>query len=87
MRKIYLLDDMDCTPCEEVKKELGDTRSELKKEITGLKKEKNRLAAEELTRIIRRANAVGALRCTGAGAMPPLPTTSEVDAFLEGIGQ
>ncbi|MGB2824708.1 MAG: carbohydrate kinase, partial [Phycisphaerae bacterium] len=47
----------------------------------------NRLAADELTRIIRRANAVGALTCTGAGAMPPLPTTSEVDAFLEGIGQ
>ncbi len=45
----------------------------------------SRLAAEELTRIVRRASAVGALTCIGAGAMPPLPTTSEVDTFLKGI--
>jgi fructokinase len=36
----------------------------------------------ELTRIVRRANAVGALSATRVGAIPSLPTTAEVDAFL-----
>ena len=36
----------------------------------------------ELTRIVRRANAVGALTCTRVGAIPALPTSAEVDAFL-----
>ncbi len=45
-----------------------------------------RLAGDELTRILRRANAVGALTCTAAGAMPPLPTAEQVDAFLAGQG-
>jgi len=42
----------------------------------------NRLDAAELTRIVRRANAVGALTCTKVGAIPALPTAAEVDAFL-----
>lgn len=36
----------------------------------------------ELRRIVRRANAVGALACTRVGAIPALPTRGEVDAFL-----
>jgi len=40
------------------------------------------LSAAELTRILRRANAVGALTCTKTGAIPALPTAPEVDAFL-----
>lgn len=36
----------------------------------------------ELTRIIRRANAVGALATTKVGAIPAMPTTAEVDEFI-----
>jgi fructokinase len=35
-----------------------------------------------LCQIIARANAIGALTCTRAGAIPALPTTSEIDTFL-----
>ena len=42
------------------------------------------LDAAELTRIVRRANAVGALCCTKIGAIPSLPTSAEVEAFLNG---
>jgi fructokinase len=45
-----------------------------------------RLDAPELTRIVRRANAVGALTATKVGAMPALPTTADVDAFLAARG-
>lgn len=40
------------------------------------------LTPDELTRIVRRANAVGALACTQVGAIPSLPTAAEVEAFL-----
>ncbi|HAU39056.1 MAG TPA: carbohydrate kinase [Phycisphaerales bacterium] len=40
------------------------------------------LDAPELTRIVRRANAVGALACTRVGAIPSLPAAREVDEFL-----
>ena len=40
------------------------------------------LPCEELTRIVRRANAVGALACTKVGGIPSLPTAEQVDAFL-----
>lgn len=40
------------------------------------------LPLDELTRIVRRANAVGALACTQIGAIPSLPTASEVETFL-----
>lgn len=40
------------------------------------------LPADELARIVRRANAVGALACTQVGAIPSLPTAAEVEAFL-----
>jgi sugar/nucleoside kinase (ribokinase family) len=36
-----------------------------------------------LRRLVRYANAVGALTATGMGAMAPLPTRAEVEAFLE----
>lgn len=36
-----------------------------------------------LADIIRRANAIGALACTRPGAIPALPTTEEIDVFLE----
>lgn len=41
------------------------------------------LKLEELTTIVRRANAVGAITCTRAGAIPALPKLAEVNAFLE----
>lgn len=40
------------------------------------------LDADELRRIVRRANAVGALSATAVGAIPSLPTADAVDAFL-----
>ncbi len=41
------------------------------------------LEISELAEIIRRANAIGALACTRAGAIPALPTKQEIDVFLE----
>lgn len=41
------------------------------------------MSVDEIATIIRRANAVGALTCTRAGAIPALPTSEEVDQFLE----
>ncbi len=41
------------------------------------------MTVDEITTIIRRANAVGALTCTRAGAIPALPTSEDVDTFLE----
>ena len=41
----------------------------------------------ELRRIVRRANAVGALATTRAGAIPAMPTREEVDAFLTAAGE
>ena len=40
------------------------------------------LDAAELSRIVRRANAVGALACTKVGAIPSLPTAGAVDEFV-----
>lgn len=40
------------------------------------------LDQDELTRIVRRANAVGALACTKVGAIPSLPTADEADELL-----
>ncbi len=45
------------------------------------------LEAGQLRRIVRRANAVGALTTTRAGAIPALPTRQEVDAFLTAAGE
>ncbi len=42
----------------------------------------NELDESQLRRIIRRANAVGALTTRFAGAIPALPTRDQVDAFL-----
>ena len=41
------------------------------------------LSLDTIADIARRANAVGAIACTRPGAIPALPTTDEVDAFLE----
>ncbi len=43
----------------------------------------NSLSMDELKEIAMRANAVGAITCTRAGAIPALPTLSELEAFLE----
>jgi len=40
-----------------------------------------------LRRIVRRANAAGAITTTAAGAMPSLPTRRQVDAFLTRRGE
>ena len=40
------------------------------------------LSEDELTRLLRMANAAGALTCTKVGAIPALPTREEVEAFL-----
>ncbi len=37
-----------------------------------------------LAGLVRRANAVGALACTGVGAIPSLPTSESLEAFLAG---
>jgi fructokinase len=41
------------------------------------------MTLDQLSDILRRANAVGALTCTKAGAIPALPTCEEVTMFLE----
>ena len=43
------------------------------------------LSLDQLTDIFRRANAVGALACTRAGAIPALPRMAEIDAFLQNL--
>ena len=43
------------------------------------------LSQDELVRILRLANAAGALTCTQVGAIPALPTRAEVEAFLQTI--
>ena len=40
------------------------------------------LGEDHLSRIVRRANAVGALATTTPGAIPAMPTRAKVDAFL-----
>ncbi len=44
------------------------------------------LGGDELRRIVRRANAVGALTTTRRGAIPALPKRAEVEAFLTSAG-
>lgn len=41
------------------------------------------LSLEKISEIVRRANAIGALTCTRAGAIPALPKQDEVKTFLE----
>ncbi len=43
------------------------------------------LAIEQLEQIVQRANAIGAITCTKAGAIPALPTKEEVDSFLTSV--
>lgn len=43
------------------------------------------LPLETLTDIVRRANVVGALACTRAGAIPALPRKQEIDSFIESL--
>lgn len=45
------------------------------------------LDGDELNRIVRRANAVGALATTRHGAIPALPRRDEVDALLNAAGE
>jgi len=40
------------------------------------------MTLEQVTAIIRRANAIGAITCTNAGAIPALPTKIQLDEFL-----
>lgn len=42
------------------------------------------LPTEKLEKIVRRANAAGAITCTAFGAIPTLPTAAAVDLLLEG---
>lgn len=44
-----------------------------------------KLSQDELQKIFQRANAVGALACTRAGAIPALPKITEIDAFLQNL--
>lgn len=43
------------------------------------------LELDTLEQIFSRANAVGAIACTRAGAIPALPKITEIDAFLENL--
>ncbi len=45
------------------------------------------LEAPQLQRLVRRANAVGALTTTRAGAIPALPSRQQADAFLSAAGE
>lgn len=45
------------------------------------------LDAAELRRIVRRANAAGALTTTARGAIPALPRRDELEAFLSNRGE
>jgi fructokinase len=52
--------------------------------LTGLHQHANALTDEAtLRKICRRANAVGALTTTQRGAIPALPTTAQLDSFLD----
>src|SRR5579883_1693294 len=42
----------------------------------------NDLSLEQIAAIIQRANAIGAIACTKAGAIPALPSRAEVEQFL-----
>jgi fructokinase len=41
------------------------------------------LSASDVEKIVQRANAIGALTCTRAGAIPALPTAAETIEFLD----
>lgn len=43
------------------------------------------LTLDQLAEIFKRANAVGAIACTRAGAIPALPKSTEIDAFLQNL--
>lgn len=43
----------------------------------------SKLTSEKLSKILKEANAVGALTCTKAGAIPALPKAEEVRSFLD----
>jgi len=57
--------------------------------LATLKNERNRreslksLPVDAIAQIVRRANAIGAMTCTKPGAIPALPTFSEVEHFLK----
>lgn len=55
------------------------------KSATNRREALERLTLDKLTEIFRRANAVGALACTRAGAIPALPRMAEIDAFLQNL--
>ncbi len=40
------------------------------------------LNMKQLEEIVQRSNAIGALACTRAGAIPALPSSAEIDAFM-----
>lgn len=40
------------------------------------------LSVKQLSQVVQRSNAIGALACTRAGAIPALPTSAEIDAFM-----
>lgn len=46
------------------------------------KDELNKLSLDQISEIIHRGNAIGALACTKAGAIPALPTRQELETFL-----
>jgi sugar/nucleoside kinase (ribokinase family) len=45
----------------------------------------DKLSLNQISEIVNRANAVGALTCTKAGAIPALPTTIEIEEFLSAM--
>ena len=59
------------------------TSEELLKKASGKRRQLiESIDLSDLCQIIARANAIGALTCTRPGAIPALPTTQEIDAFL-----
>jgi fructokinase len=55
------------------------------KNATNRRQALQELELDTLEQIFKRANAVGAITCTRAGAIPALPKITEIDAFLENL--
>lgn len=64
---------------------LRDDSQSLRKAGGDRRKVVEQLETAELAEIIKRANAIGAITCTRAGAIPALPTRDELDRFLETV--
>ena len=52
------------------------------KEASNRRQALEQLDFGKLVEIVRRANAIGAITCTRAGAIPALPSAQEIEVFI-----